>query len=202
MHRLAFPLHGQTPVFFHAPHLLFAQPWVVPQSRPLLGQTLEAAVSLLRGVDHLDGVLVWAVEHAELRLRLVVGLVVVAEVGDTLLLVSGFGAINLVLLGLQVQIVSLLLEVLEVDLLAPELEHVVLLALVHVAQLAQVDLDGFVGTHFGHSVGEVVEVVLGGEAHVPLLVHRHHFVEVAGLVALAAQFELALLAPADDRLDV
>ena len=59
-------------------------------------------------------------------------------------------------------------------------------------------LDTLVAAHLGHSVGEIVKVVLWSKAHMPLLVHRHDFVEVASFVTLAAQFELALLATSND----
>lgn len=165
-------------------------------------------------VDHRDRVVAFRpVQHAELvvgvvllvsvaalasrilRVALIV-LVVIAEDRDAFFLIRGPGPVYLVFL------VCLAEEVLQVDLLAAELDSVVRFAFVHISQLAHVHLDRFVRTHLRHPVREVVEVVLWREAHVPLLVDVHNLVQVARFVALAAELELALLPAADDGLDV
>ena len=148
----------------------------------------------------MNRVLIRSVEHAEPVVFLLVlirragrarVLVIVAKVWDALFFVGRPGAINALVLLIaddtaEHAVGDLLLKVLQVDLLASELDCVVRLALVDVSKLADVDLDVLVRAHLCHPISEVVEVILGSEAHVPLLVDSHDLVQIAGLMAFAA----------------
>lgn len=191
--------------------MLLAQTWIIPQGSSLLGQTLEATLSWhfsIGCVDHLDGIcVIRTIQHHELGLiwlaLLLSRLVIVAKVWDALFLVSCSSTIDLILVIIACSICHLLLienlflKVFEIHLFTPELDNMVSITLVHISELANVGLDCLVRAHLGHTVREVVKVVLGGEVHVPLFVHPHYLVKVAGLMALPAQLQLVLTGTSD-----
>ena len=183
----------------------------------MLGQGLKVLVWLSHRVDHRQRCLLGAhagVERSELGLSRLVGLagaslkvglagvlvlrvVIIAEVRNTLFLARCTSPIDLVLIifdRCDLRSCRCLLHVFQVYLLSIELDYMICFALVDIPKLAHERLDALVGAHLGHSIREVVELVLWREVHVPLFVHSHYLVQVGSLVTFAAQLQQTLFA--------
>ena len=174
----------------------------------MLGQTREVFLwwPLFHSIDHLNRIIIGAVEHSELRLRslsiLLLRLIVITKVWNAFFLISSSCAIHLILLILQVHIGSIFLEVFQINLLSSKLDNMILLALVDLAKFAHMCLDCLIGAKFSHAILKVFEVVLRSETHVPLLVQSHYSVQITRFMSLAAEFELVLFSTFYHGIDI